>query len=111
MALKRIKFGIGYACTLENCRGRHGAHPSGLPLGTPADSKTRKARIDAHEVFDRLWKCRVMTRTEAYRWLREAMGLTANTGHISSLNTEQCKLLEEKMREEFPDLFLSLDPA
>ncbi len=109
MILKRIKFGVSYACIHENCRGRHGAHPNGKPLGVPADSKTRRARIEAHEVFDRLWKCGVMSRTEAYRWLREALQLRANTGHISSLDAEQCKLLESKMRDEFPDLFLSLE--
>ncbi len=46
----------------------------GKPL---VDAGTHKARQSAHAAFDPLWRgsAATMGRTEAYRWLRRALGL------------------------------------
>ena len=45
-----------YRCTTyPDCRGSHGAHPDGSPLGIPADAETREYRKLAHAAFDKLW--------------------------------------------------------
>lgn len=57
LVLRRGRFDLFYGCErYPACRGSHGAHPDGRPLGIPADAATRKARNDAHGYFDRLWR-------------------------------------------------------
>jgi hypothetical protein len=73
------------------CLGAHGAHPSGAPMGTPADKATRQARVVAHAAFDAAWRARGMKRKEAYAWLRELTGLGYREGHISQMTAEQCR--------------------
>ena len=46
-----------YGCIrFPDCKGAHGCHPDGKPLGKPAPPEVKKWRIAAHEIFDRLWK-------------------------------------------------------
>lgn len=101
MQLRRSRYGKFYGCTrYPECDGRHGAHPNGSPLGIPADKATREARIRAHEAFDRLWRSGEMRRPDAYRWLREQMGLSRSEGHISRFTAEQCERLVELVTAE-----------
>ena len=68
-----------------------GCHPgSTMPLGGPAGRKTREARAFAHGAFDTLWKSpsAEMSRSEAYQWLADEMGLPAAQCHIGMM-TEQ----------------------
>lgn len=93
MELRPSKFGndrVYYACTVEGCRGAHGAHPDGRPLGKPADQATKKMRIAAHEEFDKLWKQGGMSRSEAYAWMRKVLGLTKDEAHIANFDSPTC---------------------
>lgn len=81
------------------CKSTHGAHPDGRPLGTPANVKTKEARMRAHVEFDRLWKGGAMTRTEAYVVMREVMGITQEEAHIGKFTTEQCEQLIARLKE------------
>jgi ssDNA-binding Zn-finger/Zn-ribbon topoisomerase 1 len=92
-----------YGCsTFPACRGTHGAHPSGEPLGVPADAATKQARIRAHAAFDKLWKGGLISRKEAYDTMRRELGYTDETGHIGRFGVEECERLikwaEEGMR-------------
>lgn len=104
MALGRDRFGRGWLCV---CGSRHGAHPDGSPHGIPADAKTRKARSNAHEIFDRLWKTGKFSRTGAYIWMRTALAMTPDEAHVSKFDIPACHRLEKAVREEFPDMFFS----
>ena len=75
------------------CDGAHGAHPDGRPLGIPGDRETCAARMRAHAAFDQLWKGGSMSRQDAYRWMRRALGLSRKEGHIAMFNIEQCDAL------------------
>jgi len=56
-----------YGCTrYPSCRGAHGAHADGRPLGRPGTPEERAARVAAHGWFDKLWQGRVRSRDEAY---------------------------------------------
>jgi len=96
MVLRDSKFGLFYGCTaFPRCKASHGAHKkTGEPLGTPADGPTKKARIRAHDSFDQLWKGKHMDRGEAYEWMQEAMGLSADEAHIGKFTIDQCDELE-----------------
>jgi ssDNA-binding Zn-finger/Zn-ribbon topoisomerase 1 len=96
MALRPSRFGPFYGCSRwreTGCRGSHGAHPNGAPLGTPATRLTKDARIRAHDAFDRLWQNGRMKRSRAYRWLRIMMNLSKPNAHIGKFTIEQCDRL------------------
>jgi ssDNA-binding Zn-finger/Zn-ribbon topoisomerase 1 len=100
MILRESKYGLFYGCTgFPECVAAHGAHKDGRPLGTPADKKTKQARIRAHDVFDQLWKDRHMSRNAAYEWMQDAMGLSEDEAHIGKFTEEQCDELELKVGE------------
>lgn len=105
MALMKDRNFVGYKCRSLECRGSHGCHPDGSPVGKPADAKTRKARILAHDTFDRIWKSKKMTRGRAYVWMRHELGMAEDECHIGSFDAETCKKLVQAVRASFPDLF------
>lgn len=114
LVLKEDKFGVRYlpsSCDRERCDGSVGAHPDGRPLGRPADRRTKLARINAHEEFDRLWKNGGrMARAQAYAWMIRALEIDAKEAHIGEFDAARCRRLAELMRRDFPDLFpFSLD--
>lgn len=76
------------------CDGTHGAHEDGRPLGRPADKETKQWRMKAHKAFDQLWKTGIVQpRRMAYRWMQDAMGLTAEQAHIGMFDKAQCQEL------------------
>lgn len=79
------------------CGAYVGSHPgTEIPLGYPAGPQTRGARLDAHAVFDALWKAKMTTvkpdghpyakheaREAAYQWLMKELGIDRAACHIS----------------------------
>lgn len=100
MVLRQSKFGLFYGCVeYPKCKAAHGAHADGRPLGTPANKKTKDARIRAHDSFDQLWKDKHMSRGEAYEWMQEAMELSEDEAHIGKFTIDQCDELEVLVEE------------
>jgi ssDNA-binding Zn-finger/Zn-ribbon topoisomerase 1 len=94
MVLRDSKFGFFYGCRdYPACKSTHGAHKNGQPLGIPATTATKQARMLAHAEFDLLWKNGHMARSEAYVWMQGAMELSAEEAHIGRFTTEQCDRL------------------
>lgn len=92
LVLRNSKHGLFYGCNqYPACKATHGAHPDGVPLGIPGNKKTKEARMRAHDVFDKYWKQRKMTRKAAYRWLQYQMSMTKEECHIAKFNIEQCE--------------------
>ncbi|MDN0082342.1 zinc-finger-containing protein [Crenobacter sp. SG2305] len=86
-----------YLC--RQCSAYVGTHPgTAIPLGTLADTKTRQARKLAHASFDSLWRDGRMTRSAAYRWLANAMGLAKAQCHIALFEAAQCARVVELCR-------------
>jgi len=96
MVLRKSKYGVFYGCSeFPKCKAAHGAHKSsGKPLGTPANKKTKQARMRAHASFDTLWKDKHMDRSAAYVWMQEAMEMTEDEAHIGKFSEEHCDQLE-----------------
>lgn len=98
-----------YSCErFPDCRGSHGCHPDGKPLGVPADQETKELRIRAHEVFDRLWKLEGKSRAKAYTWLSIALGIKRVNCHIGSFDKAMCNrvILACKGKEKPPQFRL-----
>jgi len=83
-------YGKIYLCT--NCNAFVGVHKkSDKPLGTLANSILRIKRKETHQVFDKFWKDKKMSRTEGYKWLSEQMGLPFKSTHIGYFELEECQ--------------------
>ena len=105
MRLMGSMWGLNWHCTGDECRTTHGAHPDGSPVGSPADSRTRRARARAHDAFDRLWEHGPMNRSQAYAWMARTLGVGRRSAHIGSLDAGSCECLVAAVRSEFPELF------
>lgn len=60
-----------------------------------ANAKTRALKRTAHEAFDPIWMSGVMTRTQAYKWLRLEIGLSTKNCHIGWMSDEILARLPE----------------
>ena len=60
----------------------YGSAPAGSPLA--------KARMRAHQSFDRLWQKGPMSRTQAYRWLARMMGIPVERCHMQMFSEGDC---------------------
>jgi hypothetical protein len=90
-------YGGGVYCCAP-CQAYVGTHKAtGKPLGTLADRKTREWRLLAHARFDLLWKDGVMSRSDAYQWMQEAMGMTKEEAHIGNFGVEECERLVKEL--------------
>ena len=70
-------------------------------LTTPSDTGTRAARHAAHEIFDKLWQDKHMTRHHAYNRLRRCLGLkTLDETHIGLFGKRQCEATIEFANKE-----------
>lgn len=90
-----------YVCSrYPVCNSYVGVHERTLdPLGTLANPALRHKRIQAHRLFDRIWKSGIMSRDDAYSWLRYTFGLTGAFAHIGVFSDYYCEQLILRSRE------------
>lgn len=101
MRLREGRWGQFYSCTrYPVCRGTHGAHEDGRPLGIPGDARTKALRLAAHAAFDRLWTGRGWKRPQAYRWLARQLGIAHGDCHIAMFDAETCIRVAEVCHDE-----------
>ena len=65
------------------------------------------ARIECHDVFDRLWCGRnaPMSRKLAYSWLQRISGMTPEEAHIAKFDIGLCEAVIEEVKKAYPQLF------
>lgn len=82
-----------YVCArFPACNAYVSAHrDSHLPMGTLADKSLRQKRRQAHIALNQLWERGLMTRKEAYRWLRVQLGLPESEAHIGRFSEFRCE--------------------
>ncbi len=61
-----------------------------VPLGDLAAPEVRVARMNAHNVFDDIWKIGGISRPDAYRMLAERMGISQDECHIGKFDKDMC---------------------
>ena len=66
------------------------------PMGTLANGPLRALRIEAHRSFDQLYTSGIMTRSEAYQWLSDMIGLPLKKAHIGDMGEYYCRLVIEE---------------
>lgn len=81
-----------WALMCTGCDSYVGLHPfTGIPLGTLATPAMRHARSLAKDHFNPLWQQGSMTRSEAYAWLADALGIAdVEQCHIGWFDVAQC---------------------
>ena len=88
MLRRATQYGPLYICTFNNCDMMKWGDTS---LTTPADTKTRDARHQAHVVFDKLWQDEHMDRSRAYAELAEALDKHTRDTHIGLFDVKECE--------------------
>lgn len=79
-----------YLC--ENCGAYVGMHPfTSIPLGTLADKQTRDARKNCKPAFESLWRTGEMSRTAAYQWLADQLGIPVGECHFGWFDIDTCE--------------------
>lgn len=89
MRLRDGPFRQFYSCPrFPRCRGSHGAHSDGRPLGVPGDEKTKAARKRAHAALKKIET--LIGKSGAYRWLSIVMHVEPDECHIGVFDVAQC---------------------
>ena len=74
------------------CGAWVGCHPGTTKrVGRLANAETRRLKMAAHAAFDPLWKSGRMSRTQAYAWLREQLGLAERDCHIGWVDDDNLR--------------------
>jgi len=71
--------------------GCHKSSKNNAPLGILANAELRKAKSDAHAKFDPMWKSGRKTRSSAYAWLANELGIKFSECHIGMFDLAMCK--------------------
>lgn len=78
------------------CEAWAGCHPGGTRrAGRIANIETRKLKIEAHAAFDPMWKSGEMSRTKAYKWLGEKLGLDKRDCHMGWMSDDNLRRVVE----------------
>ncbi len=87
-----------YVCShYPACDSYVGVHQgTSLPKGSLANRTLRKKRIQAHQIFDQLWRKGIFSREEAYRWIGDKFCLQTRQAHIGNFSDYMCdQLIQE----------------
>lgn len=92
-----------WACeNYPKCDAYVGCHPgTEIPLGRLANSKLRSLKVEAHRQFDPIWKCGLMSRKDAYRWLSDMLNIPENECHIGMFSPDMCNKVIQICRRQY----------
>lgn len=62
-----------------------------IPLGIPANASLRKLRMQAHDLFDPIWRGGVIARRKAYAKMAAHLGIHIDDCHISHFNETEIR--------------------
>lgn len=89
-----------YVCSgYPQCDAYVGVHEGSLrPKGTLANGDLRHKRIQAHRLFDAIWRHQIMSRKDAYRWIQDIFCLTSEQAHIGQFSEYRLDCLMQECR-------------
>ena len=83
-------YGMIYIC--RTCNAYVGVHKgTDQALGRLANKQLRVLKHEAHEYFDKIWRFKLMKRTEAYTWLSSVLELPEEYTHIGMFSEKTCR--------------------
>lgn len=89
-----------YVCSnYPECNSYVGVHAGTMiPKGSLANGDLRNKRIRTHQIFDKIWKSNIMSRRNAYCWMRDRFGLSSEQAHIGCFSDYMCDALMAECR-------------
>lgn len=101
LTLRKSRFGPFYGCSsYPYCKGSHGAHPDGTPLGIPATAEVKKLRVRAHELLEERFG-----RKGYFAWLQRLLGISRREAHIAMLDKRQLTVVITTLEGGWDDLW------
>lgn len=83
-------YGMIYIC--RTCNAYVSVHKgTDQALGRLANKQLRVLKHEAHEYFDKIWRFKLMKRTEAYTWLSSVLELPEEYTHIGMFSEKTCR--------------------
>jgi len=80
-----------YIWLCDDCGSSVGCHKGTRnKLGRMCNRPVKKLRKAVHSLFDVIWKGKYTTRTKAYLWLADQLGITQGSCHVSWFYEEHC---------------------
>lgn len=70
--------------------GTHRNSQRAAPFGTLANKELRGMRRKVHALLDPLWRSEEMTRSEAYAWLGDRLGIPPHRAHVGYFGEPEC---------------------
>ncbi len=101
-----LKDGFLFVCDrYPKCDAYVAAHQvSKYPMGTLANGDLRNKRIQAHKVFDKMWQSGLMSKHDAYVWMRSKFGMSEEQAHIAKFSEYMCDQLIAACNEVYERL-------
>ncbi len=87
-----------------NCDSYVGTHDDGKPLGRLANHSLRRAKIKAHEHFDKIWKENLIERGELYGMLSDHLGIPKEYTHMGMFQEHTLLQVEKYSQQLYKDL-------
>ena len=84
---RTVSYGLIYLCTCQPSW----AYTSVGGNSTLANKQLRELRKKAHKLFDKSWRTRYITRSEAYKFLSIHMSKAGKDCHIAMFNDDECE--------------------
>ncbi len=89
-----------YIC--RACQAYVGCHKGTTnPLGRLANAELRKAKSLAHREFDPIWRDGGMSRSEAYLFLSQELGIPPKECHIGMFDLAQCAKVSQVVQSYY----------
>lgn len=90
-----------YICSrYPACDSYVGVHKKSCkPMGTLAGKELRAKRMEAHKVFNQLWKSGIMQKWQAYKWMQAKFGLNSQQAHIAKFSEYMCNELISECKQ------------
>ena len=92
---------MAYVCSrYPACDSFVMAHPDTLePMGSLAGPQLRRLRYEAHQQFNRLYQCGLMSKKSAYHWLSMVVQAPMSHAHIGHLGEYYCQVVIDESRK------------
>ena len=102
---------MAYMCSnFPECDAYVGVHKgTNIPLGRLSNGELRAFKMQAHQYFDLLWKCKEKrgypaARSTGYKWLSKQLNISPQHTHIGWLRDDDCKNVIETCKPYYWNL-------